>query len=132
VLEVVGEEAAGERVARTRGVDEVVAARGNVRAAPSCHTSAPSASSFSMISAFGYSSASAGSDLRRLGEPAGEHAAFLLVGQEDVDAEVLRDREEVVDAHLADHLERAGVERERGAAGLREMRGLRTVRAAGR
>ncbi len=61
-------------------------------------------------------------DLLGIGQTAGEHRALLLVREEDVDAEVLRDREEARHAHLADHLERAEVKGQRRAAGLREKR----------
>ena len=37
---------------------------------------------------------------RDSGEPTGEHAAFLLVGQQDVDAQVLSDRQAVSYTHL--------------------------------
>ncbi len=74
-----------------------------------------------MISACGYNLASARGDLLRLVET-GQHLALLLVGQEDVDAEVLRDGEEVIDTHLVDHLERAGVERQCRTRLLGKMR----------
>ena len=119
--EVAGQEAAGERVAGAGRVDEVVGRRRDVGGDAVVVDERAVGVELQHDQRLRIQLGQRGGDRFRIVE-AGQHFALLVVGQEHVDAEVLGDGEELVDAHLLDHLERAGIERQRRAALAGQLR----------